>query len=195
MRVAGLLVTCLVAAGAPGCVRDPVDEVCPQLAEGDLVITEIGGPQTGADTLLPWVELYNATGASIDLLGTRLRFRKADGSSETDAIIRRTLTVAAGGYVTIGLDDDAALESYLSYGMSADFHTSWPTSAALDVETCGTRIDRVQYTTLPKAGTLSLGTRPPTATANDLPTNWCTDATLNTGSFPGSPQRANAACP
>jgi hypothetical protein len=191
VRAAGLLVIFALT----GCVRDPAPAVCPDLAEGDLVVTEIGGPQTGADTLKPWVELYNASGAPVDLLGTKLRFRKLDGSGETDALVRRSLVVDPGGYVVLGLDDDADLASYLDYGMSGDYHTSWLTSAALDIEVCGLRVDRAQYSSLPKNGTYSLGVTPPTAEANDLPTNWCTDVTDNPGSFPGSPRRANAACP
>ena len=41
--------------------------MCPDLGEGDLVVTEVGGPQTGQDLLRPFIELYNASGASVDL--------------------------------------------------------------------------------------------------------------------------------
>lgn len=192
MRARGLFV---FAAFACGCVRDPLEAECPDLAAGDLVVTEIGGPQTGMDTLDPWIELYNASGQSIDLYGTKLRFRSADGGSETDTIVRRSLSVDAGAYVVLGLADDADLQGYMSYGIAGDFHASWPSSATVDVEVCGLRVDRAQYSSLPKTGTYSLGTRPPTADANDLPINWCTDITSNPGSFPGTPQRANTACP
>lgn len=172
-----------------------MDDACPAIGEGDLVVTEIGGPQTGFDTLQPWIELYNASGASQDLYGVKIRFRRPDGSNETDTIVRRSLTVAAGDYVTLGLDDDLALEPYIDYGIAADFHASWPSAAAVDVEVCNLRIDRVQYSSLPKTGTYSLGTTPPTAAANDLPAMWCTDTTTTAGSFPGTPQKANTACP
>ncbi len=185
---------CLVVGG---CVRDPVEAPCPDLGEGDLVVSEIGGPQTGMDTLQPWIELYNASGKSVDLMGVKVRFRRVSGSDETDTIIRRSLTVAAGAYVVLGLDSDVdgERERYLDYGMAGDFHASWPTSSAIDVEVCNTLIDRAQYSSLPKAGTYSLGTQPPTAAANDLPASWCTDTTANPGSFPGTPQKANTACP
>lgn len=61
---------CLVA----GCTRDPVTAVCPTIAAGDLVVTEIRGPQTPDDSNGPWVELFNASGQSIDLEGVRIRF-------------------------------------------------------------------------------------------------------------------------
>lgn len=194
VRAAGLLVL-TTAAVAGGCVRDPADAECPELGVGDLVVTEIGGPQTGMDTLQPWIELYNASGKSVDLLGVKLRFRRPDGSDETDTIIRRSLPVAAGAYVVIGLDDDADREAYLDYGIAGDFHASWPSAAAVDVEVCNLRIDRAQYSSLPRTGTYSLGTKPPTAEANDLPVSWCTDITATPGSFPGTPQKANSACP
>ena len=184
-----------VALGAMGCVRDPAEGFCPPLDEGDLVITEIGGPQTGFDTLQPWIELYNASGASVDLVGLKIRFRRPDGSDETDTIVRRSLVVAAGDYVVLGLDDDMALASYIDDGLAGDFHVSWPSAAAVDVEACNLRLDRVQYSSLPRTGTYSLGTQPPTAAANDLPAMWCTDTTTNTGSFPGTPQKANTVCP
>lgn len=185
----------VLGLGLVGCVRDPADAECPPLGEGDLVITEIGGPQTGMDTLQPWIELYNASGASVDLMGVKVRFRRVTGSDETDTIIRRSLPVAAGDYVVLGLDDDLARESYIDYGIAGDFHASWPTAAAVDVEVCNLRIDRLQYSSLPRTGTYSLGAQPPTAAANDLPAMWCTDTTATAGSFPGTPQKANTACP
>lgn len=194
VRRAGLIALG-VAFGVVGCVRDPADGFCPPLGEGGLVVTEIGGPQTGFDTLKPWIELYNASGASVDLMGVKIRFRRPSGSSETDTIVRRSLTVAAGDYVVLGLDDDLQLASYIDYGIAGDFHASWPSAAAVDVEVCDLRIDRVEYSSLPRTGTYSLGTRPPTAAANDLPAMWCTDTTVNTASFPGTPQKANKACP
>jgi hypothetical protein len=191
VRVAGVFVLGLAAA----CVRDPDSANCPDLAPGDLVVTEIGGNQTGMDTLKPWIELYNASGQTVDLLGIKVRFRRISGSDETPTLVRRSLPVAAGAYVVLGLANDETRPAYHDYGISADFHASWPSQAAVDVEVCGERLDRVIYNSLPNAGTYSLGTTPPTAEANDLPANWCTDSTTNTGSFPGTPQKANTACP
>jgi hypothetical protein len=176
---------------AGGCVRDPVAAVCPDLAPGDLAVTEIRASGTG-DTLGSWVELYNASGQALDLKGVELRFRKPDGSSETDVTVRRSLPVGAGAYVVLGLfsDDDAVRPAYVDYGFVADFHVSWPSGSALDIDACGTKIDRVQYDSLPSSGTYSLGSTPPTADANDFATNWCTDATPA-----GTPQHANITCP
>jgi hypothetical protein len=74
-------------------------------------------------------------------------------------------------------------------------HTSFLAAAAVDVEACGTLIDRVTYDVLPDMGTYSLGAQPPSADNNDLPAMWCTDATNLAGTYPGTPQHANLACP
>ena len=190
-RVRRLLVVSVLMVG---CTRDPLAEKCPAVAAGDLAVTEIRGSQ-GQDALGTWIELYNAAASSMDLEGLEVRFRKKDGSSETDIFVRRPLVVAASGYVTLGVfADDATRPAYIDYGMSGDYHTSFLTAAAVDVESCGTRIDRVTYDVLPAMGTYSLG-GPPSATANDLPVNWCTDATNLAGTYPGTPQQANIVCP
>jgi hypothetical protein len=185
-----------IACGVCGCVRDPAPAKCPDIAVGDLVITEIRGPQSSGDTLGIWIELYNAATSPIDLEGIKIRFRKKDGSSETDVIVRRSLDMQVGGYTTLGLfPDDDSRPSYIDYGMAGDFHMSFLSAAAVDIDACDQRIDRVIYDVLPDQGTYSLGATPPTADNNDLPSMWCTDATDIAGTFPGTPQAANIACP
>ncbi|CAN5670075.1 hypothetical protein BH11MYX1_BH11MYX1_03270 [soil metagenome] len=177
-----------------GCARDPVAEKCPDLAAGDLAVTEIRGPQN-QDALGTWIEVYNASSSSVELEGLKVRFRKKDGSSETDVLIRRSLVVASSGYATLGVfADDSTRPTYIDYGMSGDYHTSFLAAAAVDLESCGTRIDRVTYDVLPAMGTYSLG-GPPSADNNDLPVNWCADATNLAGTYPGTPQQANIVCP
>ncbi|HEY0254888.1 MAG TPA: hypothetical protein VGC41_25355, partial [Kofleriaceae bacterium] len=146
------------------------------------------------DDLGTWVELYNASSRSIDLEGIKIRFRKKDGSSETDILVRRSLSLAAGDYATLGLfADDNTRPAYIDYGMAGDFKSSFLPAAAVDVEACGVRIDRATYDVLPTMGTYSLG-GVPSADNNDLPVNWCTDATNVAGTYPGTPREANAAC-
>jgi len=183
----------LIAVTA-GCVRAPEQALCPDVAVGDLVVTEIRAPQD--DELGAWIELFNASGSTLDLEGLTVRFRKKDGSSETDVIIRRSLPAAAGSYTVLGLFlDDDTRPSYVDYGFAGDFQSSWLTSAAVDVDACGQLVDRATYDSLPKMGTYSLGTNPPSADGNDFPTAWCTDATMVGTTFPGTPQQPNIACP
>ena len=192
VRLAALFVISLLAGG---CTRDPAEAVCPEISEGDLVVTEIGGPQTGTESLREFVEIYNASGRAVDLYGVKVRFRRRDGSSEIDILVRRSVPTQAGSYTVLGRDDDLARADYIDYGFGPDFSETWLGAAAVDVEACGVQIDRAIYDSLPRVGTYSLETTPPTGEANDLPANWCTDARMNTGSFPGSPQQANVACP
>jgi hypothetical protein len=175
---------------AVGCVRDAAPAECPTIAPGDLVVTEFRGPQTPEDLDGPWVEIYNAYGSSVDLEGTKIRFRRKDGSSEVPVIVRRPLSVAAGAYVVLGMvNDDGMKPAHIDYGFALDFHVTFLAAAAVDVEACGTLIDRAVYDVLPKTGTYSLGV-PPDANQNDIPASWCENAVSA-----GTPQQPNPPCP
>jgi hypothetical protein len=190
----------LLALGslAAGCAREPEDALCPELAAGALVVTEVRGPQTPADAGNgEWIELYNASGGEVDLIGLRVRFRRKDGSSEVAILVRDHLPVAAGGRAVLGLFlDDATRPAHVDYGFAVDFTESWLAAAAIDVESCGRRIDRAIYDLLPKQGTFALsGSGEPSAAANDDPGSWCTDASTAGSVFPGSPRQPNPPCP
>ena len=88
-------------------------------------------------------------------------------------IVRRPLSVAAGAYVVLGMvNDDGMKPAHIDYGFALDFHVTFLAPAAVDVEACGTLIDRAVYDVLPKTGTYSLGV-PPEANQNDIPASWC----------------------
>lgn len=172
-----------------GCARDPAMALCPELAAGELVVTEFRGPQSPDDTV--WVEIYNASGRSLDLEGLKIRFRKKDGSSEIDVLVRRPLQASAGAYVVLGLvQDDSSRPAYIDYGFAGDFMQGFLPAAAVDVVSCDHLIDRAVYDVLPKMGTHSLGTRPPDANANDIPASWCDNPAPA-----GTPQQPNPPCP
>jgi hypothetical protein len=195
VRVVGLLAIISLAAA---CARDTEEVLCPELAPGDLIITEVRGPQTPADAINgEWVELFNASGRALDLIGTHLRFRRKDGSSEVSVFVRENLTVGAGDYVVLGLFlNDATRPSHVNYGFAGDFTEDWLMAAAIDIETCGTFVERATYDALPKQGTFSLtGAIPPDRNTNDDLANWCTNATPAGTAFPGTPQQANPPCP
>jgi hypothetical protein len=185
VRVIGLTVVLCA-----GCIRDPAPAECPTLNTGDLVVTEFRGPQNPEDLDGPWVELYNKASASLDLEGTKIRFRRKDGSSEVPVIVRRSLPIAPGQYVVLGLvNDDDMKPAHIDYGFALDFHQTFLAAAAVDVQACGQRVDLAVYDVLPKTGTYSLGIAPD-ANLNDDPAAWCE----NTASR-GTPQQANPACP
>ena len=135
---------------------------------GELVVTEL----SGKDADPPWVELYNASGATIDLTGMRLTVTKLDGSSaDTFVVTDGAPQVPAGGYGVV----ESAVEL--------------PTGAAIDVVTCGQPIDRMIYRNLPADGSYAFTglVDPPDGDANDDESMWCPDL--------GSPGERNPECP
>ena len=182
------LTVAAMALAAVACTRDSVGE-CAELAPGDLVITEFRGEQTTEDIDPIWVEVYNASSGTLDLEGVKIRFRKVDGSSEVPILVRRSVTVPAGDYAVLGLISDILRPEYMDYGFGDDFHVGFLAAAAVDIETCGTQIDRARYDNLPKTGTYSFGGTP-SAENNDVLTMWCTN-----DSFNGTPGEMNPPCP
>lgn len=185
MRAAVLL---LVLAA---CERDPAEELCPPLSAGDLVITEIRGPQTPADIVTgPWLELYNASGHVVDLLGIRVRFHDAQNNEDV-VLVRRSIAMQAGSYAVLGMADDRALPPKVDYGFVLDFHDNpFPDGlTGVDVNSCDTLVDKISYDGLPSKGSYSLG-GPPSADANDTKSPWCTDSMSA-----GTPQAPNIQCP
>jgi len=195
VRAAGLVV--MLAAAA--CAREPAEAVCPALVAGDLVVTEVRGPQVPEDASGAWIELYNASGGPIDLLGIRVRFRSLQDAKAAGIpiLVRRSLAAAARSYTVLGLFDDADPPPHVDYGFLGDFSAherAWVDQGAVEVETCGALIDHAPYDLLPDKGTHSLGGAPD-ANRNDLPASWCTDATQVGATFPGTPRSQNIRCP
>jgi len=186
-----------------GCVRDPLDWECPQVAPGDLVVTELRGDQSGDDTYGEWIELYNASGQALDLYGTQLWVQRLDGGAEGRIIIRlHGVTVGAGDYAVVGRFPPAEPPSYVDYGYIEDFSSDLYNGGAVDIMACGVRIDRVIYRDLPSRGTLSLdgAIDPPSAEANDDETRWCQDDNEDNPDptqlgIRGTPGEGNITCP
>ena len=94
---ARLFALALSSAFFCACDRQPLETICPTLAPGDLVVTELRGPQSGADTYGQWIELYNASGASATLAGHTIQILRLDGGDDGVILVRdHNLTVAAG---------------------------------------------------------------------------------------------------
>lgn len=190
----------LLAVGAAGCVVDAEPEIAPALAPGDLVITELRGPQSGSDDRGQFIELYNATSGSLDLRGLVIRLYRLDGSSEARVIVRHELSVEAGGYAVLGPGSALSVLSFVDYAMENDMTSDLFPAGAVDVSARGVRIDRVVYGTLPPSGSYSLGATgsPPSAEGNDVDTAWCpdlsTDDTIDDELAIGSPGLENAPC-
>lgn len=191
-------------------------ELCPEVAAGDLVITEVRGPQPrgdAPDTGGQWIEIYNRSAATVDLLGMHVRLRTLDGANQPTIVVRESVPVVAGGYVVLGGSEEVdAPPSSFDYNWYPDFSSADSDgdldelvedrdlfgAAAIDLEACGVRIDRMVYEDLPAAGTYALGGEPD-AERNDDAGAWCTDATSDdtdpaTVGLPGTPGSENPPC-
>ncbi len=171
---------------ASGCERAPLE--CPAIDVGTLVVTEISGDKSDGG-LGQWVELYNAGGAPVNLLGARVEFTTLNGSSTDEFTVRAALTIGAGQYVTFGAEDDDGMQpSHINYVYSDDLSGPLLTTAAAKVIVCGGEVDRVIYRDLPEVGSIALdGSMAPSAVQNDTEANFCVDAT-------GTPQMENQPC-
>lgn len=206
----------VVAAGL-GCARAPESELCPRIDPGDLVISELRGQQSGQDSFGHYIEVYNASGRTLDLQGVWIRQTALDGDEQA-FFVRAPLELAAGGYAVIGPGLDE-LPMWMDYGVGWDIPGGDPEEGSLPrelisssfptgyftIESCDALIDEVFYAanTLPTVGTLACGntSAPPSAGQNDDASMgcWCVDAEpsdvpLAGIGMPGTPGRANR-CP
>jgi hypothetical protein len=184
-----------------GCATDPLDVPCPGVSVGDLVVTEIHGPQSGEDRYGEWIEVFNASPNAVDLTGLSVSIIKLDGSSEDRVLVRNSVSVAAGGYAVFGKQIAGDEPAHVDYGYLSDMDGKLPDTGAIEIQSCGERIDLVVYRNLPSKGSVILdgSINPPTATANDDELNWCIDNTEDdmseTFGIRGTPQEENPVCP
>jgi hypothetical protein len=197
--------TAAALAAFPACSREPLASICPDVAPGDLVITEVRGPQQGpdaADLSGEWIELYNASGETLDLAGLRLELQKLDGTGALGFIVRRRgVEVEPGGYAVLGRFADGAEPSHVDYGYRGDLDSSLHGSGAIEVVACDVTVDRLIYRNLSDRGTLALdgAIDPPTAEANDDAGATCVDDAVDpaapSAGARGTPGEENPACP
>lgn len=183
------------------CSRDPLEVPCPQVAAGEIVVTEIRGPQSGDDDYGEWIELYNASGGSLDLQGALITLTTLDGSTQGEILVREPdVSVPGGGYVVLGRSLPGEEPEHVDYGYAQDFDRELYDSAAIDVFDCDELVDRAIYRNVPRTGTLALDGKidPPTAEANDDESSWCVDDTEDAMSeesgIRGTPRERNRPC-
>lgn len=195
----GLVVLALL--GAPGCEREMLDPVCTPVSPGQLVVTEIRGPQAGVDTYGQWIEIFNTAAAPVSLAGIRFRITKLDGSGEVFFTVRdEGLTIGPTGYVVLGRFPREALPDHVDYGYQEELPGDLPDDGLVELYVCNELIDTVIYRSLPGSGSLAFdGTITPTAAANDDEPSWCNDnVTVGTDptqvGMPGTPGEPNIPC-
>jgi hypothetical protein len=185
-----------------GCERKELDPLCTPVAPGQLVITEIRGPQTGSDTYGQWIEIYNTGAEEVNVAGLVLRIIQLDGTNPRNITIRDAmLSIAAGGYLVIGRFPADALPAHVDYGYGDELEFDLYPDGILELYVCNDLVDSVIYHGLPEVGSLALdGDLVPSAEANDVESNWCPDATevgvdpTQIG-IPGTPGAENRPCP
>lgn len=193
LTIASALV--LVACGPGG--DGPIDGnlKCESgLLTGDLVITEVMANPDGDDQGNEYFEIYNATGAAIDLTGLRLEKASIDGSSLKEHLMTGTV-VEAGSYVALGGVVPEFRAPYIAYGYSDDLGTMTNAGGQLSLHCQDTEVDRVFYGEATSGRSQGLdGNLIPDHIINDDNSNYC-DATTEfaTGAF-GSPGGTNEPC-
>lgn len=170
---------------------------------GDLVVTEfMSNPDAVSDAAGEWIELYNSSGASLDLDG----FELADDGADSHIVVG-PLIVGAGGRVVLARNDEfltngGVTASYLYSGFVLD-----NTADEILLRFDGVEIDRVEYQSaaytyslLGHTGSLDPSLGAPSASNNDAAGSWC--ASMQpiagpTGDFgtPGGPNDHCACAP
>jgi hypothetical protein len=184
-------------AAAAGCVREPAERSCPELEEGQLVVSELrAGVRGGAEP--SWLELWNGGAAEVDLLGAAVRMRRLDGGAEQRALVRRSVVVAGGAYAVLGLVADEQRPAWVDYGFGGDAGSPLYAAGAVEVESCELTVDRMTYARLPERASLALGEEARSAVGNDEAAAWCADARVASagagGATVGTPGEDNRAC-
>lgn len=178
-----------------------IEYICPDVAAGELVITEVRGEQSGADTYGQWIEVYNASGSAIDLRGMHLEVTRLDGSGLKKVIVRAdALPVEAGAYTVLGRFPNE-IPAHGDYAFGFDLESDLYGAAVVKILACGEEVDSLVYNDLPGEGSYSFdGNLDPDASANDTDSNWCTDAAEDPDAppteigIPGTPKEANRPC-
>lgn len=181
-----------IVCGGSACDRAPRDVPCPPGGAGALVITELRGAQLDeADTGGQWIEVASTSASVIPLAGLLVRLRRLDGSGEIELLVRDgDLELGPGGRAVLGRFPADDLPAHADYGYAEDYEGELYGSGVLELESCGTLIDRASWMQLPQTGTLAVdGATPPDAEDNDIAAGWCDDATPA-----GTPRGDNPPC-
>jgi hypothetical protein len=202
VQLGGVAVGSVAAVSLAACSRDALSSPCPELAPGDLVLSEVRGPQSDSGDFGEWIELFNASGTPLGLTGLKVEVSKLDGSASASLLVRAAdVVVGVDGYVVLGRFDQDAEPAHVDYGYRADLDAPLFSSGAIYLTACEVEVDRIIYRELTELGTLALdgAIDPPSAEANNDETAFCVDATLDdanpSAGARGTPGEPNPVCP
>jgi hypothetical protein len=194
------------------CSREALDDVCPSVQAGSLVVSEVRGDQSGEDAYGEWFEIYNASGSAVDLEGLEIVLRRVDGGATGTILIRDTVPLDGGDYAVIGrFAPGTTAPDHIDYGYTIPceesasgcdekwLDTSFYNASAIDLIACGELVDRAIWRDLPSRGSWSFGgAAAPSAEANDVESDWCIDDTEDadtpTMGYRGTPGQENIPC-
>ena len=169
--------------------------VGPDLAPGDLVITEVMyNPTKVADDVGEWFEITNVTPNDLDLGGLQIT------SSEKTFVIPAGTPIQGGGRIVVGAETDTAINGgvpvQVAYGKVLGL-----TNGADDLvlTSNGVVVDSLAWNTSagwPTANgvSMSLTAALVTAADNDVPGAWCGATTLMPNGEKGTPGAVNDLC-
>ncbi len=163
---------------------------------GDIAITEVmQNPNAVSDGDGEWFEVYNSTGAAVDLNGWTISDNDADSH-----VIGASVVVPAGGYAVLGNNDDTATNG----GVTVDYVFSSVAIAngadeLILTDDGGVESDRIEYDggTVwpdPTGASMSLDPGSLNATANDDGANWCEAVDAFGAGDLGTPGTINPSC-
>ncbi len=166
----------------------PADSLSP----GDVIVTEImSNPDECGDTSCEYFEIYNTTGAPVDIQG--LIIEDLGGSTSQETLLT-SVTIPAGGYVILGRPGFA----YTGFSADAEFDLSLNNSnEGVRLSNANGVISETAILDAPGAGvSIQLSADALTATDAADPAKWCASTSAVPGGTDlGTPGAANVTCP
>jgi hypothetical protein len=159
-------------------------------AQPRLVITEfMANPNTVADSVGEWIELFNPTAAPIELQGMTLKDLDVDSH-----VIAKSVVVAPGAYVVVGRSDDRSVNGNVGIVYTLDHYALGNFGdEILLLDRQGNELDRVVFDSSWIVPGSSCALRSPTSDNSQL-ANWCVSSKPWGSGDNGSPGQANQ-CP
>jgi len=160
---------------------------------GDIIITEImQNPSAVADSAGEYFEIYNTTGAPIDMQGWIIK----DETSASEMHTISSLVVPANGYVVLGLNSDSGTNGGVPVDYQYDTVSLGNGTDGIIIECSGTTIDEVIWDNGatfpdPAGASMELSTTAMNATDNNDGANWGTATSAFGDGDLGTPGAAN----
>jgi Lamin Tail Domain/Secretion system C-terminal sorting domain len=161
---------------------------------GDIIITEVmQNPNAVGDSVGEWFEVYNTTGAPIDMLGWTI---KDDTSVSETYTIPTSVVVPANGYVVFGNNANSATNGSVTVNHQYDTISLGNSTDGLIIECSSTTIDSVIWDNGatfpdPTGASMELSTTTLNSVANDTGSNWAPAVSALSSGDLGTPGAVN----